>query len=139
MQGVPGFSISVRLKLIPAQRRPGWPLLQHGGCDRVPRDRVPGCSPLTLVPAALRDGGQLRGVPVAVQVLGGAPGHDPLQPSVVGFAALRGGVVRQTQGHALAPQQELAVGDLKAKPSSAHSERLLSFLGGCKRLSLYRS
>lgn len=83
------------------------------------RDRVPGCSPLALVPAALRDGGQLRGVPVAVQVLGGAPGHDPLQPSVVGFAALGGGVVRQTQGHALAPEQELAVGDLKAKPSSA--------------------
>lgn len=81
--------------------------------------RVPGCSPLALIPAALRDGGQLRDVSVAVQVLGGAAGHDPLQPSVVGFAALGRGVVRQAQGHALAPEQELAVGDLKAKASSA--------------------
>lgn len=86
-------------------------------------DRAPGCSPPTLVPAALGDGGQLRGASVAVQVLGGAPGHDPLQPPVVGFAALGGSVVGQTQGHTLTPQRELALGDLKAKPSSGLSHK----------------
>lgn len=76
-----------------------------------------GVSPLALVPAPLRNGGQLRDASGAVQVLGGAAGHDPLQPSVVGFAALGGGVVGQAQCHPLAPQQQLAVADLQEEPS----------------------
>lgn len=91
-------------------------------------------SPLIHVPAALRDGGQLRDASVAVQVLGGAAGHDPLQPSVVGFAALRGGVVGQAQRHPLAPQQQLAVADLKEEPSSAEP----LWVAG-KHFSVYRS
>lgn len=83
-----------------------------------------GFSPLTLVPAAFGDGGQLGDAAVAVQVLGGPAGHDPLQPPVVGFAALRGSVVGQTQGHALAPQQELAVCNLKPQPRSRSSSAL---------------
>lgn len=71
--------------------------------------------PLALIPAALGDGGQLRDAAVAVQVLGRPAGHDPLEPLVVGLAAFGGGVVRQTQGHALAPQPELAVCNLKPK------------------------
>lgn len=47
-----------------------------------------GSSPLALIPAALRDGGQLGDTTVAVQALGGPPRHDPLQLPVVGFAAL---------------------------------------------------
>lgn len=76
-------------------------------------------SPLALIPSAFRDGGQFWDVSVAVQVLGSSPGHDPLQPSVVGFAAFRRGVVWQTQGHTLAPKQELAVPNLEPKHSSA--------------------
>lgn len=61
---------------------------------------------------------------MAVQVLGSPAGHDPLQPPVVGFAALRGSVVGQTQGHALAPQQELAVCNLKPQPRSSSAQLL---------------
>lgn len=59
------------------------------------------------------DGGQLGNTAVAVQVLGGPAGHDPLQLAVVGFAALWGGVVGQAQGHTLLPQQQLTVCNLK--------------------------
>lgn len=78
-----------------------------------------GLSPLALIPSAFRDGGQFWDVSVAVQILGSSPGHDPLQPSVVRFAAFRGGVVWQTQGYALTPKQELAVPNLEPKHSSS--------------------
>ena len=81
--------------------------------------RFLGFSPLTLVPAALWDGGQLRDTAVAaVQVLGGPPRHNPLQPPMVGFTAFRGGVVQQTLSDALAPQQQLAICNLKPNSGS---------------------
>lgn len=55
---------------------------------------------------------------MAVQVLGGAAGHDPLQPPVVGLAALGRGVVRQAQRHLLAPQQQLAIGHLETRAAT---------------------
>lgn len=55
---------------------------------------------------------------MAVQVLGGAAGHDPLQLPVVGLTALGGGVVRQATRHLLAPQQQLAVGHLETRAVS---------------------
>lgn len=71
-------------------------------------------SPLALVPAPLRDGGQFGDAAVAaVQALGGPPRHNPLQPPVVGLAAFRGGVVRQALGDSLAPQPQVAVCNLK--------------------------
>lgn len=72
-----------------------------------------GLLPLALVPAILWDGGHLRDDAEAVQVLSGPPRHNPLQLPVVGFAAFRGGVVRQAQSHPLTPQQQLAVRNLK--------------------------
>lgn len=85
---------------------------------RVQCSGVTGLSPFALIPAAFWDGGQFWDVSVAVQVLGSPPGHDPLQPSVVGFAAFRGGILRQTQGHTLTPKQELTITNLEPKHSS---------------------
>lgn len=65
---------------------------------------------------------------MAVQVLGGAAGHDPLQPPVVGLAALGGGVVRQAQRHLLAPEQQLAVGHLGTREATGQRVRLASAL-----------
>lgn len=65
---------------------------------------------------------------MAVQVLGGAAGHDPLQPPVVGLAALRGGVVRQAQRHLLAPQQQLAVSHLETRAASSQRLSLARWL-----------
>lgn len=77
--------------------------------------------PLALVPAVLWDGGKLRHAAVAVQVLCGPPGHDPLQLPVVGLAALGRGVVRQAAGDPLAPPLQLRVGNLKPETDLSFS------------------
>jgi len=88
-----------------------------------------GPSPLALVPAVLWDGGQLGHGAVAVQVLGGPPRHDPLQLPVIGFAAFRRGVVRQTASHPLTPQPQLHVSNLKPQQVSlAHWPATLGVL-----------